>query len=157
MRIQRPMFVMTFILHRCFSYSLRCDFSQMLFQSHPLRHQYHCQSIQRMSTSQFPLSAKDPTVKSEISEPSLSKVWSSDLPSPEMDCWRPTLDDVDRISWGKPAKKKSTGSRGVPHRLNEEERKLYDFGRQKGFLEIPGSGWRKERRGAPLLNSYRNW
>mmetsp|Transcript_32915 Transcript_32915/g.104225 ORF Transcript_32915/g.104225 Transcript_32915/m.104225 type:complete len:87 (-) Transcript_32915:620-880(-) len=22
------------------------------------------------------------------------------------DCWRPTVDDVDRISWGKPAKKK---------------------------------------------------
>jgi hypothetical protein len=79
------------------------------------------------------------------------------LPKPEMDCWRPTLDDVDRISWGKPAKKKCTGSRGVPHRLNEDERKLYDFARQKGFLEVPGSGWRKERRGAPLLNTYRNW
>jgi len=45
-------------------------------------------------------------------------------------------DDVDRISWGKPAKKKSTGSRGVPHRLNEEERNLYDMARRKGFVEI---------------------
>ena len=26
--------------------------------------------------------------------------WISDLPRPEMDCWRPSLDDVDRISWG---------------------------------------------------------
>lgn len=43
----------------------------------------------------------------------------SHLPEPEMECWRPTPDDVDRISWGKPAKKKMTGSRGVPHRLNE--------------------------------------
>jgi hypothetical protein len=83
--------------------------------------------------------------------------WHIDLPRAEMECWRPTVDDVDRISWGKPAKKKTTGSRGVPHRLNEEERKLYDFARQKGFLEVPGSGWRKERRGAPLLNTYRNW
>ena len=35
------------------------------------------------------------------------------------DCWRPDVSDVERISWGKPAKKKGTGSRGIPHRLNE--------------------------------------
>ena len=80
-----------------------------------------------------------------------------DLPKAEMECWRPTTDDVDRISWGKPAKKKSTGSRGVPHRLNEDERILYDMARRKGFVEIGGSGWRKQRRGAPLVNTYRNW
>lgn len=73
-----------------------------------------------------------------------------------MDCWRPTVDDVERISWGKPAKKKGTGSRGVPHRLNEEERFLFDQARRKGFLEIAGSGWRSQRREAPLLNSYRS-
>eukprot|EP00287_Rhodomonas_sp_CCMP768_P003031 CAMPEP_0196738702 /NCGR_PEP_ID=MMETSP1091-20130531/15948_1 /TAXON_ID=302021 /ORGANISM="Rhodomonas sp., Strain CCMP768" /LENGTH=320 /DNA_ID=CAMNT_0042082681 /DNA_START=99 /DNA_END=1063 /DNA_ORIENTATION=- len=73
------------------------------------------------------------------------------------DCWRPTADDVDRISWGKPAKKKMTGSRGVPHRLNQEERMLYDMARRKGLLEMSGSGWRKQRRGAPLANSYRSW
>ena len=72
-------------------------------------------------------------------------------------CWRPTIDDVDRISWGRPAKKKGTGSRGTPHRLNDEERTLYDFARRKGFVEIAGSGWRKQRRGAPLVNTYRNW
>mmetsp|Transcript_32916 Transcript_32916/g.104226 ORF Transcript_32916/g.104226 Transcript_32916/m.104226 type:complete len:230 (-) Transcript_32916:26-715(-) len=73
------------------------------------------------------------------------------------DCWRPTVDDVDRISWGKPAKKKGTGSRGVPHRLNEDERQLYDIARRKGFLEVGGSGWRSQRREAPLGNTYRSF
>lgn len=71
-------------------------------------------------------------------------------------CWRPTVQDVERISWGKPAKKKGTGSRGVPHRLNQEERLLFDQARRNGFLQVAGSGWRSERRDAPLLNSYRN-
>lgn len=74
-----------------------------------------------------------------------------------MDCWRPTIDDVDRISWGRPAKKKGTGSRGTPHRLNDEERAIYDRARQKGFVEIAGSGWRKQRSAAPLVNTYRSW
>jgi hypothetical protein len=73
-----------------------------------------------------------------------------------MDGWRPTVNDVERISWGKSAKKKGTGSRGVPHRLNEEERILFDQARRKGFLEVAGSGWRSQRREAPLLNSYRS-
>jgi len=72
-------------------------------------------------------------------------------------CWRPTIQDVERISWGKPAKKKGTGSRGVPHRLNhDEERKLFDQARRKGFLEVAGSGWRSQRRDAPLINTYRS-
>jgi hypothetical protein len=72
-------------------------------------------------------------------------------------CWRPTVSDVERISWGKPAKKKGTGSRGVPHRLNDdEERLLFDQARRKGFLEVAGSGWRSQRREAPLINSYRS-
>mmetsp|Transcript_152883 Transcript_152883/g.292808 ORF Transcript_152883/g.292808 Transcript_152883/m.292808 type:complete len:328 (+) Transcript_152883:90-1073(+) len=79
------------------------------------------------------------------------------LPVAEQDCWRPTMDDVDRISWGKPAKKKGTGSRGCPHRLNDEERGLYDIGRNKGFVEIGGSGWRRARSGWPLVNTYRSW
>lgn len=70
--------------------------------------------------------------------------------------FRPTVSDVERISFGKPAKKKGTGSRGVPHRLNEDERKLFDLARRKGFLEIEGSGWRSQRRDAPLVNTYRN-
>lgn len=71
--------------------------------------------------------------------------------------WRPDKQDVERISWGKPARKKGTGSRGIPHRLNQEERQLWDRARQKGFLEVAGSGWRSQRRDAPLCNSYRSW
>lgn len=70
--------------------------------------------------------------------------------------WRPTINDVERISWGKPAKKKGTGSRGVPHRLNLDERFLFDTARRRGYLEIEGSGWRSQRREAPLLNTYRS-
>lgn len=70
--------------------------------------------------------------------------------------WRPTIDDVERISWGKPARKKGTGSRGVPHRLNLDERFLFDAARRKGYLEVEGSGWRSQRREAPLLNTYRS-
>ena len=66
-------------------------------------------------------------------------------PAAAADCWRPTMDDVDRISWGRNAKKKGTGSRGVPHRLNDDERSLYDIARRKGFVEIGGSGWRRQR------------
>lgn len=73
-----------------------------------------------------------------------------------MDGFRPTINDVERISWGKPAKRKGTGSRGIPHRLNEEERLLFDQARRRGFLEVAGSGWRSQRRDAPLLNTYRS-
>lgn len=72
------------------------------------------------------------------------------------DCWRPDVRDVEKISWGKPAKKKRTGSRGVPHRLNEDERRAFDQARQQGFLQVTGSSWRSQRRDAPLLNSYRS-
>ena len=34
---------------------------------------------------------------------------------------RPTLDDVERISYGQGAKRRGTGSRQVPHRLNGDE------------------------------------
>ena len=70
--------------------------------------------------------------------------------------WRPTINDVERISWGKPARRKGTGSRDVPHRLNEEERATFDRARQKGFLEVAGSAWRAQRREAPLLNTHRS-
>ena len=70
---------------------------------------------------------------------------------------RPSRDDVDRISWGKPSKKKGVGSRGMPHRLNAEEREAYDRAKRAGFVEVGGSAWRAERRDAPLLNTWRNW
>ena len=52
--------------------------------------------------------------------------------------WRPTAADVIAISWGKPAKRKGTGSRGVPHRLNDDERVLFDLAVKKGAVEIGG-------------------
>lgn len=64
--------------------------------------------------------------------------------------------DVEKISWGMPAKKKGTGSRGTPHRLNEEERRAFDQAKRQGFLQVKGSSWRAQRRDAPLLNSYRS-
>lgn len=71
-------------------------------------------------------------------------------------CWRPDVRDVEKISWGQPAKKKRTGSRGTPHRLNEEERRAFDQARRNGYLQVTGSAWRAQRRDAPLLNSYRS-
>lgn len=44
---------------------------------------------------------------------------------------RPSLQDVENISRGDAAKSRGTGSRQVPHRLNAEERKLYDLAKQK--------------------------
>ena len=77
--------------------------------------------------------------------------WSSN-----QDCWRPDVRDVERISFGQPAKKKGTGSRGIPHRLNEDERRSFDQARRQGFLQVTGTAWRSQRRDAPLLNTYRS-
>ena len=110
-----------------------------------------------LSTNHRPLRSTSSAIfakKSVITETTTDGeiVWKS-----RTKCWRPTVQDVENISWGKPAKKKGTGSRGVPHRLNhDEERKLFDQARKKGFLEVTGSGWRSQRRDAPLLNSYRS-
>ena len=40
--------------------------------------------------------------------------------------FRPHLDDVEKLSRGQAAKVRGTGSRGVCHRLNQEERRQYD-------------------------------
>ncbi|EFJ42448.1 hypothetical protein VOLCADRAFT_97465 [Volvox carteri f. nagariensis] len=71
--------------------------------------------------------------------------------------WRPTIDDVDSISRGGPAKVRGTGSRRIPHRLNAEERTLYDLAKKKGFLAVRGTAYRKFRHGNPLPNIYRQW
>jgi hypothetical protein len=78
-------------------------------------------------------------------------------PPPGEGVWRPSLDDVQRISQGDAARHRGTGSRAVPHRLNAEERKQYDLAKAKGVLTIAGSGYRRERKGAPLANIYRQW
>mmetsp|Transcript_6772 Transcript_6772/g.9885 ORF Transcript_6772/g.9885 Transcript_6772/m.9885 type:complete len:222 (+) Transcript_6772:66-731(+) len=70
--------------------------------------------------------------------------------------FRPNLDDVERLSFGKGAKKqRGTGSRYVCHRLNNEERKLYERAKQAGYLTVRGTGYRKERKGSPVCNTYR--
>ena len=72
--------------------------------------------------------------------------------------WRPSLDDVQRISVGDAAKRRGTGSRQVPHRLNSEERRAYDIAKAKGFLTLDGTGfYRRERKGSPLGNIWRQF
>jgi hypothetical protein len=38
----------------------------------------------------------------------------------------------------------------VPHRLNQEERLAFNIARDKAFLTLKGSGYRRERKGSPL-------
>lgn len=68
---------------------------------------------------------------------------------------RPTLDDVQRLSQGQRAKTRGWGSRQVCHRLNEMERKAFDVAKDRGYLTLRGTGYRKERKGSPLANIYR--
>eukprot|EP01041_Mallomonas_annulata_P012158 gene12158-25511_t len=68
---------------------------------------------------------------------------------------RPSLDDVERISWGLAARKRGTGSRAVPHRLNAVERVEWEFAKKRRYLLLRGTGWRKERGDSPLANVYR--
>lgn len=70
---------------------------------------------------------------------------------------RPSLDDVERLSKGQAAtrKGKGKGSRKVCHRLNEMERKEFDLAKQRGYLQLRGTGYRKERKGSPLANIHR--
>lgn len=70
---------------------------------------------------------------------------------------RPSKTDVERISRGEAAKKRGTGSRAVPHRLNNAERRMYDIASQKHYVELNGSGNRRERKGSPLANTFRQW
>ena len=73
----------------------------------------------------------------------------------QMQSARPTLDDVERISYGQAAKKRGTGSRNVPHRLNEMERKEWEVAKKRRYLQLRGTGWRRERGDSPLQNIYR--
>ncbi|CAM9939492.1 unnamed protein product [Ectocarpus sp. 13 AM-2016] len=70
---------------------------------------------------------------------------------------RPSLDDVERLSRGQAAKKRGTGSRGVCHRLNESERKAYDLAKKQGYVVLRGTGYRRERKGSPLQNIFRQF
>lgn len=68
---------------------------------------------------------------------------------------RPSLDDVERLSHGQAAKKRGTGSRNICHRLNEMERKEFDLAKKMGFVQLRGTGYRRERKGSPLANIHR--
>ena len=68
---------------------------------------------------------------------------------------RPTLDDVQRLSEGRAARSRGYGSRQVPHRLNQDERLQYNIAKERGFLTLKGSGYRRERKGSPLANIWR--
>ena len=68
---------------------------------------------------------------------------------------RPSLDDVERLSRGLRARRRGLGSRAVPHRLNEDERRRFELAKRKGFAVLPGTGSRRERKGSPLLNTLR--
>ena len=68
---------------------------------------------------------------------------------------RPCLDDVERISRGQAARRRGTGSRGVPHRLNSMERAEWDISKKRRYLTVRGTGYRRERGDSPLINIYR--
>ncbi|WIA11743.1 hypothetical protein OEZ85_011838 [Tetradesmus obliquus] len=74
--------------------------------------------------------------------------------------WRPDMNDVDRLSKGDGAKKRGTGNYNIPHRLNSDERPVYEAAKKKGYLQVRGTGYRKGaggRKGNPLPNVYRQW
>ena len=70
---------------------------------------------------------------------------------------RPDIADVERISRGDAAKRRGTGSRAVPHRLNEAERLAWELAKRRYFVTLAGSGYRRERKGSPLGNSWRQF
>ena len=72
-----------------------------------------------------------------------------------MKVWRPSLDDVDRISYGKRANKRGTGSYNYPHRLNQDERQLYNQAKSNYYLITKGTAYRRRRKGSPVVNTYR--
>ncbi|KAL7513889.1 hypothetical protein ACHAXN_011614 [Cyclotella atomus] len=69
--------------------------------------------------------------------------------------FRPTLDDVERLSLGRSARKRGTGSRSIPHRLNQDERSLYNQAKDANYLIVKGTAYRRERKGSPLCNTFR--
>lgn len=71
--------------------------------------------------------------------------------------FRPSLDDVERLSRGNSAKVRGTGSRAICHRLNRDERRQYEIAKKVGYLQTRYSGYRKERRGSPVLNTHRQY
>ena len=59
----------------------------------------------------------------------------------QAEVWRPTLQDVESLSRGDAAKERGTGSRQIPHRLNADERKIYDIAKSKAWLSSCALFW----------------
>ena len=64
---------------------------------------------------------------------------------------KPTKDDVERLSRGKPTRAR-IGSRRIGHRLTQRERQLFEAAQRQGFLKIPVTGIRPN-----VVNVYRLW
>ncbi|PNW72006.1 hypothetical protein CHLRE_16g686350v5 [Chlamydomonas reinhardtii] len=106
-----------------------------------------------LASSPCPVPRFAPHPQSPALAPRSQRLVCSAAPRP----WRPSIDDIDSISWGGRAKVRGTGSRKIPHRLNAEERGLYDMAKKKGYVAVRGTAYRKERHGNPLPNVYRQW
>ena len=70
---------------------------------------------------------------------------------------RISRDDVTRLSLGQPSKVRGRGSRGVPHRLNTSEAAEFQRAAVRGYVKVDGTGWRRGRKGSPLLNTHRQY
>jgi hypothetical protein len=150
--LSKPFMTTTLSIGVLVSY-IRCSRGLVTFTSTNVRRNNNASKNFLFEMASSITSGSDVSNELLLTPTSFESMWKSN----EKCKGRPITSDVERISWGKPAKKKGTGSRGVPHRLNEEERKQFDMAIRKGFLQIHGSGWRKQRRGSPILNSWRNW
>ena len=53
---------------------------------------------------------------------------------------RPDFVDVNNISHGKAARRRGTGSRSVPHRLDAEAQKMFSLGKKRGFIVVSNTG-----------------
>lgn len=70
--------------------------------------------------------------------------------------FRANLDDVENLSYGRGAKKqRGTGSRFTCHRLNRDERRIFDQAKRDGYVTVRGTGYRKNRKGSPVVNTFR--
>ena len=53
------------------------------------------------------------------------------------------------------ANKRGTGSYNICHRLNQEERQLYNQAKSNNYLITKGTAYRRRRKGSPVANTYR--
>ena len=78
------------------------------------------------------------------------------IPTHSRKVFRANLDDVENLSYGRGAKKqRGTGSRFTCHRLNRDERRIFDQAKRDGYLTVRGTGYRKNRKGSPVGNTFR--